>query len=514
MQLKVSLHEKQKEAFNLLQDDITEEILFWGWARWGKSYLGAVWLITQAFSKPWSSWLMGRTVLKELYNSTLVSFWEAIKAIEKINWMETGTLMSTVKFNEKRGTLYFKETDVLIYLMDLSYQPSDPEYNRIGSLSLTGCFIDEAQQVHPKAITVLSARFSLLSQTDKDWNVIWRTRKKCLYTCNPDKGWIYKDFYKPYKDWTLPPNKKFLPSLVHENTKIPEVDRENYVRSLKEKEHIDPVSVQRLLYGNFDYDATEGRLFEYDALNDLFTNPEYDWKKKYITCDVARWGKDTTTIAIWEGYNLIQFLKHDQKNDFTEKKLKELSQTYKVPMSQILVDENWVGWGVVDNLKCRGFIGNRTPVSPLAKKYKAELNRNYKDLRCQCLMMLSKVVNERRMSIRDINIKQLLTEELDLVFHTNLDKDEKIEVSTKIEMKEKLGRSTDTMDVVFMRMWFDLYLNDSEVAENERIYNPHVDEDIYWNTIASYQKKILEEYFEKITKPSNTYTAKSPITIY
>lgn len=94
-------------------------------------------------------------------------------------------------------------------------------------------------------------------------------------------------------------------------------------------------------------------------------------------------------------------------------------------------------------------------------------------------MMLSKVVNERRMSIRDINIKQLLTEELDLVFHTNLDKDEKIEVSTKIEMKEKLGRSTDTMDVVFMRMWFDLYLNDSEVAENERIYNPHVDEDIY-----------------------------------
>ena len=82
--------------------------------------------------------------------------------------METGTLMSTVKFNEKRGTLYFKETDVLIYLMDLSYQPSDPEYNRIGSLSLTGCFIDEAQQVHPKAITVLSARFSLLSQTDKD----------------------------------------------------------------------------------------------------------------------------------------------------------------------------------------------------------------------------------------------------------------------------------------------------------------------------------------------------------
>lgn len=280
---------------------------------------------------------MGRTVLKELYNTTLRSFWSALKEMEKINQVN---LRDIVVFNEKRGTLYFKENDVIIYLIDLAYQPSDPEYNRIGSLELTGAFIDEAQQVHPKAISVLAARFSLLSQTDKDGRVLWRTKKKCLYTCNPDKGWVYKQFYKPWKDGTLEENKKFIPSLVTDNSKIPEEDRENYVRSLKAQESSDPVSVQRLLYGNFDYDETEGRLFDYDAMNDLFTNPKFEWKKRYITCDVARGGKDTTRIYVWEGYNMIQCVTHAQKNDFTESKIKELSQHYKIPMSQVLVDEN------------------------------------------------------------------------------------------------------------------------------------------------------------------------------
>ena len=77
---------------------------------------------------------MGRTVLKELYNTTLRSFWSALKEMEKLNGVQ---LRDIVVFNEKRGTLYFKENDVVIYLIDLSYQPSDPEYNRIGSLELT-----------------------------------------------------------------------------------------------------------------------------------------------------------------------------------------------------------------------------------------------------------------------------------------------------------------------------------------------------------------------------------------
>lgn len=64
--------------------------------------------------------------------------------------------------------IHFKKQDVVIYLIDLSYQPSDPKYNRLGSFSLTGYFIDEAQEVRKDAIDILRARVSLLSGQDDE----------------------------------------------------------------------------------------------------------------------------------------------------------------------------------------------------------------------------------------------------------------------------------------------------------------------------------------------------------
>ena len=84
------------------------------------------------------------------------------------------------------GMIYFKRQDVYIFLVDLSYQPSDPKYNRLGSYSLTGYFIDEAQEVRKDAIDILRARTSLLSGKDDDGNE-WQAYPKSLYTCNPDK---------------------------------------------------------------------------------------------------------------------------------------------------------------------------------------------------------------------------------------------------------------------------------------------------------------------------------------
>jgi hypothetical protein len=83
------------------------------------------------------------------------------------------------------------------------------------------------------------------------------------------------------------------------------------------------------------------------------------------------------------------------------------------------------------------------------------------------------------MSIQDLSLKQEIIEELDLMCQINLDKDGKIEITPKTDIKEKLGRSPDKTDGIMMRSWFDLYLNDQEVADNDRIFNPHIDEDIY-----------------------------------
>jgi len=62
----------------------------------------------------------------------------------------------------------------------------------------------------------------------------------------------------------------------------------------------DEITKQRLLYGNFDYDDTAGKLFRYDEILDLFESNIEPSNKRYISCDVARLGKDTTVISVWE----------------------------------------------------------------------------------------------------------------------------------------------------------------------------------------------------------------------
>ena len=174
----------------------------------------------------------------------------------------------------------------MIFLIDLSYMPSDPNYDRLGSYGITYSFIDECQEVSSTAINVLKGRYSKLIGEG------WRTIPKALYTCNPAKNWIYQEFYRPYKSGTLRKDRAFVPSLVTDNPSIPP----EYIENLKKA---DNVTVQRLLYGNFDYDDTPGKLFDYDKILDLLTNQKYNGTK-YISCDVARKGKDKAVISVWD----------------------------------------------------------------------------------------------------------------------------------------------------------------------------------------------------------------------
>jgi hypothetical protein len=50
----------------------------------------------------------------------------------------------------------------MIFLIDLSYMPSDPNYDRLGSYGITYAFIDEAQEISEQAINVLKGRYSKL----------------------------------------------------------------------------------------------------------------------------------------------------------------------------------------------------------------------------------------------------------------------------------------------------------------------------------------------------------------
>lgn len=422
----MELSYKQTITLDYLEDDTTEEILFGGSAGGGKSVLGTYWLIKSCLKYPSTRWLMGRAVLKTLKETTLQSFFEVCK-LQKLSPNKHFT------YNQTSSSIrFFNGSEIL--LKDLFAYPSDPNFDELGSLEITGAFIDEANQVVKKAKDIVKSRIRY--KLDENHII-----PKILMTCNPAKNWIYSDFYKPYTKEMLPKNKKFIQSLVTDN---PFISR-HYINNLQ---GLDEASKQRLLYGNWDYEDDLLNLMTYDKILDCFSSTYIETGKNYITCDVARYGNDKTVITRWSGLRCeeIHIFEHLATTEVT-KQIQKLANKYQIPVSQIVVDEDGVGGGVVDQLRCKGFVNNS----------RALMDENYQNLKSQCYYLLAKCVNENKVYINSKGeVAEEISKQLSFVKRHNADKDGKLAVLPKDEVKKQLGYSPDLSDALMMRMLFEL----------------------------------------------------------
>ena len=423
------LTKKQTKALDLLEDKQTKQIVFGGGAGSAKSFLGCYWILKSAIRYPKTRWLVGRAVLKTLKDTTLNSFFD-VCTLQSLKSGEHYT------YNAQSNIITMFNGSTIL-LKDLEQYPSDPNFDELGSLEITGAFVDEVNQITEKAWNIVRSRIRYKLD---DYDLI----PKMLGTCNPDKGFIYQNFYKPFKDGTLDNDKAFIQALVTDNPFISEY----YIENLKS---LDKISKERLLFGNWEYNNNDLALIEYDAISDLYTNEHAKGGNLYITADIARYGADKSVIGIWNGYRCEQVIVKSKENvkqisDF----IKATAQVKSIPMSRIIVDEDGVGGGVKDNLGCKGFVNNSKA-----------LKGNYVNLKSECYYMLAEKINKRELFVNaDIAVRKDLSEELEYVWRHNADKDTKLAVMPKEKVKEKLGRSPDISDMLMMRMYFELNSQD------------------------------------------------------
>jgi len=423
---------KQMQAWVYLEDKTTTELLFGGAAGGGKSVLGASWLTINSIRYPGSRWMMGRAVLKNLKQTTLLTFFDVCKRFGiKTN--------RDYKYNSMEGVIKWTNGSE-IYLKDLFQYPSDPEFDSLGSTEYTGVFIDEASQVKAKAKTILLSRIRYKLD---EFNII----PKMLIASNPSKNFLYKDFYKPWRDKIMQPYRKFIPSLVTDNPYL----SDQYIENLK---RMDKNSRERLLYGNWEYDDDPARMFEYDDLCDLFTNHVDKSDEKYLIIDAARGGGDKIVMGYWEGF-LLKDIAYWQKAStvYSENRIKEWEEKKQVKRHHIAIDEDGIGGGILDHLPgCRGFVNNAKPIQKGVDK------TNYRNLKSQCYFYLADFVRLGKIAVRtsDEQIKNWIIEELEQIKEINQDKDVKKEVIHKDEIKQNLGRSPDFSDMMMMRMLYHL----------------------------------------------------------
>lgn len=419
---------KQENAVYYLNDNETTELIYGGAAGGGKSKLGVLWLIANCQNYEGSRWMMGRSVLKTLKSTTLKTFFETST--------ELG-INEQWEFKQTEGCIKWSNGSEIV-LQELEYLPRDADYDRLGSLEITGAFIDECAQVSFKAWQVVKSRIRYKLD-------VFGLVPKILGTCNPSKNWTYKYFYRPNKNKDIASFRKFVQSLPKDNPHLPE----SYIVTLNQ---LDSASKERLLKGNWEYDDDKATLISYNAIMNYWNGSHIMIKstdKTYLTIDVARKGKDKTVFRVWKGWVCIR---RDEiaKSPLTVvvEEARKLQGEYGITNDRTIADEDGVGGGVVDFLYCNGFINNSRALN----------DENYDNLKSQCSIKMAKRIEEGGVVERcdSPTIIELVTEEMEQVKVKDVDKDGKLGVEPKDKINEMIGRSPDDWDSIMMREWFDL----------------------------------------------------------
>ena len=415
---------KQLDCLRALAIDAPAEIVLFGGAAGGsKSFTGCAWQIERRLKYAGTRGLIGRSKLDTLKKTTLRTFFEVASLYGLRANMD-------YVYNAQSNIISFENKSEII-LKDLFAYPSDAMFDSLGGYELTDFFCDEASQISKRAIDVLRSR---LRYKLKQYNI----PPKGLLTCNPSKGWLYNDFYSQWKQDQLPLHYAFIPATSHDNPYLPS----SYIQTL---ERLPEQERLRLLIGSWDYDESVDTLFNYEDLLRCFREENLTGEF-FISADIARLGKDRTTVCLWRGLQLLE-LHVMKKKRITETVdfIRELAAKNNVRLQNVICDEDGVGGGAVDALRCRGFLNGSRAKKP----------ERFVNLKAECYFKLAELVEQNKIIFLSKH-KEDIVKELDMIRRKNIDSDNKLSVISKDEIQRMHGISPDIADAIMLRMYYEL----------------------------------------------------------
>ena len=417
------LHRQIEALMHLAIDSPVEQVLYGGGAGGGKTRFGCMWQIQRRLKYAGTRSLIGRSKLDTLKKTTLNTFFETCA--------DFGLLADKhYTYNGQTNVITFFNGSEIV-LKDLFAYPSNPNFDSLGSLEITDYFIDEVAEVTEKAVNIVHSRCRYKLN---EFNLI----PKGFLSCNPSKGWLYNEFYLKYRNNELPVHRAFVQALPTDNPHLPQA----YIESLRRLPEYDR---KRLLEGNWEFDDDSDKLFATDNLLRMFRNELLDGTK-YITSDIARFGKDRTIICVWNGLTLIELkMLHKASIDEVVNEIRNTAKNHNVLLQNVVCDEDGVGGGVVDYLKCRGFVNGSKAKQP-----------QYQNLKSECYYTLAQYIEENKLTIFVNDKKEQIVRELEMIKRHRADVDGKLQVTPKDQIKLREGISPDIADAIMMRMFFEL----------------------------------------------------------
>ena len=417
---------------------------------------------------------IGRKDLTQLKKTTLATLLGKVHAI-------FGVTQQDFKQGQD-GSITYRNGSVILPI-ELAYYPSDPDFNRLGSLELTDMFIDEVGELPEKSYTAIKSRVGRWKNDE------YGITPKVFSTCNPSMNFVKQEFFDIYdklgggtiqrwqhgftiyKGEKIPAYKAFVRSSVYDN---PFIER-SYIETLK---RLPQQERRRLLDGNWNYVDDDSSLFKNSLLHKAttFNLPEPTEKfSKFIGVDVADKGKDKSIFSLIDNGVLVAQRESSIKMQWDE------AGDDSLPMSRMLADElidfatkngftehtakniavetNGVGVGLRDFMKHRGW-----RITEYTATHKSRSEGYYQ-------MMLDMDSGDLRM-LHDLKGLDVLKSEL--LVHTYEMDNQTPSVIKKEKIRSMIGRSPDRADSFmianYVRNWISNPQNDPRRNVNRLVW--------------------------------------------
>lgn len=455
----LTISEVQNIAMQEFDDPQVVSIVFGGGAGGGKSFLLGLLIALAAKKYPGTRWGLARKELKSLKQTTVATL------ISKVH-RSLGISENDYKLNLLDSTLEYTNGSQIL-LLDLTAKPSDPEMESLGSLELTGAFVDEVGEVNKKAYDTLSSR------VNRWLNKEYKITGKVVASCNPSPGFVRQEYFDKYEAlgggriqkwksghvWVdgerLDAYSVYIRSTVLDN---PFID-DNYVEGLK---RLPPQEKKRLLLGDWNYLDEDDSLFpmalvdKMTVYKEVFDKRERNFNEdgdeidengkvkrfnKHIGVDPSDSGKDDTVFTLVEDGVITEQVeikspqgKDDAIGFFIAGKLIEFADKNgftKLTARNILVEGNGIGASLRDAMRVMGW-NIQVYMATLQTRndgyYEFMINADAGKIR-----ILDKVIEQ------GVLLRQLTAHRYDI--DTG-----KPRVTKKKELRQVLGRSPDHAD--------------------------------------------------------------------
>ncbi len=421
---------KQHLIFNYFGDDETTEVVYGGSISSGKSYVLCALMTMKCLQHAGIRIGVAREHLTNLKKTTIVSLFEVFG-----DWgLEAD---KHYRYNSQSGEITFMN-DSKIILCELAFNPSDPNYTRLGGLLLTiGC-IDEAGEINEKGKEIFQTRLGRWKNDDM------KVKPMLIMTCNPAKNFLYREFYLPAKDGNLPSYRKFIQALPTDNPHIPKDYLSNLERTLT------PNEKRRLLRGDWEVFDDVETLFTFNDINYLFQYNSLDDEDRQmrLSCDIA-FTSDECVFVVWEGKTVRKIIKKDKLDRTTiVDTIKKICTDHKIRYDHVSYDADGVG------LFLREYFPGGKEIHNGGRPIK---DQGYKNLKTELYFKLSELVKTGMIKINDEIYKGEIYDQLSVIKHKPKQiMDNKIELISKSDMIKVLGHSPDIADALAYGMIFHL----------------------------------------------------------